>query len=308
MHLRTLAILITILLLKLNIASAYSYEKRSADNHILHIITINPTEYRTNIVKASGNGREEVSLIAENVVGAEVAINGGFFEIDENANVKPNGTLVVNGKIQKVKNRIQGLAIVDSGTFSVHELNPKTYLSEHSNCSIVSGIPMLINEGKILKKLHEKHSDFYTKAHARTAIGTKADGMIVLVVAEHHYKKDMQSITIGEVNSLIQEKGRVFAQKYSHDDPGKLTISELKSILKDEFMSPNGAQGLTIIQLAELMKQLGCMHAMNLDGGGSSTLWINGKVVNKTVGDKDEGNGKYVIRPVLDAIVFSKGG
>ena len=52
------------------------------------------------------------------------------------------------------------------------------------------------------------------------------------------------------------------------------------------------------------MLKMGCEDAINLDGGGSSTLWINGKVVNKTLGDKDEGNGKQTERPVSDAIVF----
>jgi len=38
--------------------------------------------------------------------------------------------------------------------------------------------------------------------------------------------------------------------------------------------------GFTILELALFMKQLGCIHAMNLDGGGSSTMVIHDKVVN----------------------------
>ena len=30
---------------------------------------------------------------------------------------------------------------------------------------------------------------------------------------------------------------------------------------------------MTIPQLTYLMRQLGCTHAINLDGGGSTTLW-----------------------------------
>ena len=35
------------------------------------------------------------------------------------------------------------------------------------------------------------------------------------------------------------------------------------------------------------MKGLGCVTAYNLDGGGSSTMWFNGKVLNRptTFGD-----------------------
>ena len=48
--------------------------------------------------------------------------------------------------------------------------------------------------------------------------------------------------------------------------------------------------GLSLLQLAELMKELGCRTAYNLDGGGSSTIWFNGRVLNRptTSGDKIE--------------------
>ena len=38
--------------------------------------------------------------------------------------------------------------------------------------------------------------------------------------------------------------------------------------------------GLTLFELAELMQELGCRTAYNMDGGGSSTMWFMGKVVN----------------------------
>lgn len=39
--------------------------------------------------------------------------------------------------------------------------------------------------------------------------------------------------------------------------------------------------GLTLTELANLMKELGCVNAMNLDGGGSTVMYVNGQVVNK---------------------------
>ena len=38
--------------------------------------------------------------------------------------------------------------------------------------------------------------------------------------------------------------------------------------------------GLTIPELADVMKRIGSHHALNLDGGGSSTLYYDGKVLN----------------------------
>lgn len=39
--------------------------------------------------------------------------------------------------------------------------------------------------------------------------------------------------------------------------------------------------GLTLMELASLMKELGCVNAMNLDGGGSTVMYVKGQVVNK---------------------------
>ena len=38
--------------------------------------------------------------------------------------------------------------------------------------------------------------------------------------------------------------------------------------------------GMTYPELAALMLRLGCEEAMNMDGGGSSTLWLGGRVMN----------------------------
>ncbi|MBE6479947.1 MAG: phosphodiester glycosidase family protein, partial [Olsenella sp.] len=41
------------------------------------------------------------------------------------------------------------------------------------------------------------------------------------------------------------------------------------------------SEGLTLAQLAQFMRdELGVTCAYNLDGGGSSTLWYEGEVVN----------------------------
>lgn len=38
--------------------------------------------------------------------------------------------------------------------------------------------------------------------------------------------------------------------------------------------------GMTLIELSNFMKSVGCYNAMNLDGGGSTVLYVNGRVVN----------------------------
>ena len=43
----------------------------------------------------------------------------------------------------------------------------------------------------------------------------------------------------------------------------------------------NSSIGLTLNELSSLMKELGCTNAMNLDGGGSTVMYVNGRIVNK---------------------------
>lgn len=65
-------------------------------------------------------------------------------------------------------------------------------------------------------------------------------------------------------------------------------------------------RGITMINLAHFMASLGCVEALNLDGGGSSTLVIRGKIVNHPTGDEDEGFGLRTVRPIGDAILIKE--
>jgi exopolysaccharide biosynthesis protein len=40
------------------------------------------------------------------------------------------------------------------------------------------------------------------------------------------------------------------------------------------------SEGMTLKELAAYLVELGCQEAMNLDGGGSATIWYDGKVRN----------------------------
>ena len=57
------------------------------------------------------------------------------------------------------------------------------------------------------------------------------------------------------------------------------------------------SQGLSLYQLAQVMKSYGVKTAYNLDDGGSSTLYFNGKVVNKPTT-----NGTISERAVSDIV------
>ncbi len=43
---------------------------------------------------------------------------------------------------------------------------------------------------------------------------------------------------------------------------------------------PDLSAGMTLVELRELARRLGLTNALNLDGGGSTTMWADGRVVN----------------------------
>jgi hypothetical protein len=74
---------------------------------------------------------------------------------------------------------------------------------------------------------------------------------------------------------------------------------------KDDFfiVEVDGRQellsaGMTLNELADYMLRLGCTEAMNLDGGGSSMLWVDGQLVNSPSDDEE--------REIANAIIFAR--
>jgi exopolysaccharide biosynthesis protein len=61
------------------------------------------------------------------------------------------------------------------------------------------------------------------------------------------------------------------------------------------------SQGLSLEELAEVMQDLGCTEAYNLDGGGSSTMYFNGRVINKPTT-----NGNRISERKVSDIVYIK--
>ena len=56
--------------------------------------------------------------------------------------------------------------------------------------------------------------------------------------------------------------------------------------------------GLNHWDMVDIFKSYGCTYAYNLDGGGSATLYFNGKVMNKLIGNTQ--------RPCADFLYFTR--
>lgn len=69
-------------------------------------------------------------------------------------------------------------------------------------------------------------------------------------------------------------------------------VSELHYIVIVSDGRTSESEGLSLLQLAQELKDLGCTIAYNLDGGGSSTMYFNGEVINKPTSGRSIGERK----------------
>lgn len=76
-------------------------------------------------------------------------------------------------------------------------------------------------------------------------------------------------------------------------------VDELHYLLVVSDGRTNESEGLTLYQLAEFMQTLGATTAYNLDGGGSSTMYFNGEVINNPTT-----NGRSIKERSVSDIVY----
>lgn len=114
----------------------------------------------------------------------------------------------------------------------------------------------------------------------------------------------MQVLSFGP--ALI-ENGQIAVD--SSDEVGKAMASNPRTaigIIDDNtyvFVVSDGrtreSKGLSLKQLAEFMKELNVTTAYNLDGGGSSTMYFNGQIINKPTT-----NGRNIEEREVSDIVY----
>lgn len=77
-------------------------------------------------------------------------------------------------------------------------------------------------------------------------------------------------------NEELKFAGKAILDKHPRTAVGYTANNQLIMFVC-EGRFPGRADGLTLTQMAGLLKEIGCVEAINLDGGGSSCLLINGK-------------------------------
>ena len=98
-------------------------------------------------------------------------------------------------------------------------------------------------------------------------------------------------------NEELKFAGKAIDDKHPRTGMGYTKNYKL-IILVIEGRNKGIAEGASLIQEAKLFKELGCLEALNLDGGGSSCMLVNGK---ETISPSDKKQ-----RPVPAAFIIEK--
>lgn len=94
----------------------------------------------------------------------------------------------------------------------------------------------------------------------------------------------------GEI--IVNSSSEVGQAKSSNPRTAIGQISELHYIVIVSDGRTSESEGLSLLELAQELKDRGCTVAYNLDGGGSSTMYFNGEVINKPTSGKSIGERK----------------
>lgn len=174
---------------------------------------------------------------------------------------------------------------------------------------LLGGAGFIVNEGKIshselydefsqgkslFRSADERIADFHPwdmqefiieKKHPRTALGRDKQGLQYMVVVDgsSFFSK---VLSLPGFSYFLRTKLGAGLARFAHRELGYNQTNNEKDSL---------SKGLSLPELARFMHdELGCKQALNIGGGGCSTLSINGEIINK-LSQKAE-------RPVSEAL------
>lgn len=261
--------------------------------------------------------RKSISRIAKSS-NAIAAINGTYFKPQTGV---PLGTLMINGKVYTgpVYDRV-ALGIFEDGfdvarvqlnasvsgsgvTIKVDNINQPRMLSTYvlvytpewgksSPYAPKYGMSLRVADGKITKAsanpLDIPSNGFVISGPKKLLEPLLKDKDAKLDIKTIPEWKNVKHIISG--GPYLVKNGEVFvdmtAQKLaavSGRNPrtaiGYTSSNNLILVAVDG--REGSSVGMTLMELANFMQSIGCISAINLDGGGSTVMYVNGQIVNK---------------------------
>lgn len=247
-----------------------------------------------------------------------VAVNGAFFKPQTGC---PLGTLMIDGKIYTgpIHNRVamgffedgydMGRVELDAclkkgfDTIKIDNINQPRMLSTnvivyspdwgtYAPVSPKYGIQVAVCDNRVASispARHEIPAEGYVLVGPASKLGElKVGDRVSLDIKTSPEWKNVKHIISG--GPYLVKEGEIFvdmtAQKLGCI--GGRNPRTAIGYTKDNhviIVAADGREGssigLTLNELARLMQSLGCVNAMNLDGGGSTVMYVNGNIVNR---------------------------
>ncbi len=147
--------------------------------------------------------------------------------------------------------------------------------------------------GKTINAFGRKISDHQAIETGAVVIGSNGRLRIEPSRDDAEYEKDANAVDVMVAGPLLINDGKLLPLpphgRHPRSGLGITGNGEILMVTVDG-RTPQ-SQGLTYKEMQSLMDSLDCEYAINLDGGGSTTLWVNldgGRVINKPCD-----NGKF---------------
>ncbi len=204
-----------------------------------------------------------------------VVVNCTFFSFATHQNLN---TVIKEGKI--VSRDIYSRKRADSATY-VHSFGSAIGITRQRNAD-VAWVYAEDAKKKILALQHPVNA--FTDSHSLYKPGINAVNIIDSGAAKWKMRTAVGGGPVllqeGEIKITNNEELK-FAGEAIHDKHPRTGMGYTKSnkliILVIEGRNTGVAEGATLLQEAQLFKELGCWEALNLDGGGSSCMLVNGR-------------------------------
>lgn len=122
----------------------------------------------------------------------------------------------------------------------------------------------------------------------------------------HESQTDVEKLNIDDIWQIfcfgpaLIENGEIVVDKTAEVSKAKNSnprtaigqISRLHYVFIVSDGRTRESRGLSLYELAQELKERGCVTAYNLDGGGSSTMYFNGRVINNPTDGRKSGERK----------------
>lgn len=241
--------------------------------------------------KDGGNGLE-YAIVQEPVFGAMQSISVVRFKASEHRIDVIDAPAEQSDSTSALAQKANALAAINGSYFNVKALTPTTFVkdagerkgvTEDSELYRVDG--MFVSNGNGLRILRCKTQNSYDKYACGYA---EALGAGPILLADGR-----------EIVANWPSKDKFYAVRHPRtvigtDDNGYVYLM----VIDGRF--PEGI-GTTISETAQISRMVGMTEALNLDGGGSSTLWLEGKGVLSHPYDnkKYDGFGQRIVPNIV---------